>query len=232
MKWWDVRLNFFFFSHRHPPAGCHREMNILSCQEEKVMRLVLFLSLFLSPSLPFRSWWFGSSNQEELFYCYHWKHFILLSEAPTVLCGLRASQNLKSFLLQCIILEDHYMIYYSWGEKTDSESSCCCFSYSNSRAEDGSEVLTQTSLIVCVYMITCCDIFQFIAINVLCLNRFFFALDEKKNICFFSVLILSWKIKLFAEGKQKTLLCIRSAQYTNIILNHIQFLINVVFSWF
>lgn len=74
--------------------SCHREMNILSCQEEKVMRLVLSLSLSLflslSPSLPFRCWWFGSSKQEELFYCYHWKHFILVSEAPTVLCGLRS----------------------------------------------------------------------------------------------------------------------------------------------
>lgn len=130
----------FFFFRRHPPP-CHREMNILSCQEKKVMRLVLSLSLFLSPSLPFRSWWFGSSNQEELFYCYHWKHFILVSEAPTVLCGLRASQNLQSFLLQCIILEDHYMIC-SWGGKTYSDSSWCCFSYWNSHAEKGSEVLT------------------------------------------------------------------------------------------
>lgn len=135
MKWWDVRLNFFS-PRRHPPAGCHREMNILSCQEEKVMRLVLSLSLFLSPSLPFRSWWFGSSNQEELFYCYHWKHFILVSKAPTVLCGLRASQNLKSFLLQCIILKDHYVIY-SWEKKSYSDSSWCCFSYSNSTAGTG-----------------------------------------------------------------------------------------------
>lgn len=44
MKWWDVRLNFFFSL----PASCHREMNILSCQEEKVMRLVLSLSLCFS----------------------------------------------------------------------------------------------------------------------------------------------------------------------------------------
>lgn len=86
------------------------------------------LSLFLSPSLPFRSWWFGSSNQEELFYCYHWKHFILVSEAPTVLCGRRASQNLKSFLLRCIILEDHYMIY-SWGVKTFRFFPVLCFTF-------------------------------------------------------------------------------------------------------
>ncbi len=133
--------DWIFFLRRHPLASCHREMNILSCQEEKVMRLVLFLSLFLSPSLPFRSWWFGSSNQEELFYCYHWKHFILVSEAPTVLCGLRASQNWKSFLLQCIILEDHYMIY-SWGKKHILIPPGVVFPHANSYVEKGAEVWT------------------------------------------------------------------------------------------
>lgn len=140
---------FFFFFRRHPPASCHREMNILSCQEEKVMRLVLSLSLFLSPSLPFRSWWFGSLNQEELFYCYHWKHFILVSEAPTVLCGLRASQNLKSFLLQCIILEDHYVIYNLGGKKQILVLPGVVFHIQTFHVEEGSQVLTDlTDLIV------------------------------------------------------------------------------------
>lgn len=67
-------------------------LNILSCQEEKVMILVLSVSLFLSPSLPFRNCWFGSSNQEKLLYCYHRKHFIFVLEAPTVLCGQRPSK--------------------------------------------------------------------------------------------------------------------------------------------
>lgn len=44
MKWWDVRLNFFLSS---PFIGCYTEMNIFSCQEEKVIRFVLLLSMFL-----------------------------------------------------------------------------------------------------------------------------------------------------------------------------------------
>lgn len=52
MKWWDVRLIFFFPCPR-PPVGCYTEMNILSCQEDKVMRLVPFLSpsFFFHPCL-------------------------------------------------------------------------------------------------------------------------------------------------------------------------------------
>ena len=132
---------FFFFS--YPPASCHREMNILSCQEGKVMRLVLFLSLFLSLSIAaFQKLmvWFIEARRAVLLLSLK-KHFISVSEAPTVLCGLRASKNLKSFLLQCIILEDHYMIYSLGGENHILIPPRCCFSVSKRRLEEGSEVL-------------------------------------------------------------------------------------------
>lgn len=104
-------IEFFSVS---PSVGCYTEMTIFSCQEEKVMRLVLFRISVSSSIAAFKKLmvWF-------VFYCYRWKHFVLVSEAPTVLCGLRASQNLKSFLPQYIISEDYYMILA--GGKTYSD---------------------------------------------------------------------------------------------------------------
>lgn len=37
-------IELFFFFGLYSAAGCHREMNILLCQEEKVMRLVLSIA--------------------------------------------------------------------------------------------------------------------------------------------------------------------------------------------
>lgn len=56
MKWWDVRLNAPspLPPHPRPPVSCDREMTILSCQEDKIMRLAALLrALSLFPSLPF-----------------------------------------------------------------------------------------------------------------------------------------------------------------------------------
>ena len=100
----------FFFSLSSPSCRLlHRDEYTLMPRRQGNEISAFSLSLFLFPSLPFRSWWFGLWKQEELFYCYRWKHFVLVSEAPTLLRGLRASQNLKSFLLPYIISED-YMI--------------------------------------------------------------------------------------------------------------------------
>lgn len=102
---------FFFFSFLSSPSCrlLHRDEYTLMPRRQGNEISAFSLSLFLFPSLPFRSWWFGLWKQEELFYCYRWKHFVLVSEAPTLSRGLRAEQNLKSFLLPYIISED-YMI--------------------------------------------------------------------------------------------------------------------------
>lgn len=65
--------------HPHPPVSRDREMTILSCQEDKVMRLAaLPLALSLFPSLPLRGHRCGFPKQGEtffFFYCDCSEHF-------------------------------------------------------------------------------------------------------------------------------------------------------------
>lgn len=65
--------------HPRPPVSRDGEMTILSCQEDKVMRLVaLPLALSLFPSLPLGGRRCGSLKQGEtflFFYCNRSEHF-------------------------------------------------------------------------------------------------------------------------------------------------------------
>lgn len=88
--------------HPHRPVSHDREMTILSCQEDKVMRLAaLPLALSLFPSLPLGGRYCGSSKQGKTFFFF----FIVITqnvlvwvwEAPTVLCGPRALLKFKEF---------------------------------------------------------------------------------------------------------------------------------------
>lgn len=83
-------------------------------------------------------WLIEPRRRRKMFYCYRWKHFVLVSEAPTLLCGLRASQILKSLLLLQYI---RGLLYdFSWGVGgVYSDKSSCCSSDSNSYIEEGSE---------------------------------------------------------------------------------------------
>ena len=114
------------------------------------------------------------------------KHFISVSEAPTVLCGLIASKNLKSFLLQHIILEDHYMIYSLGGENHILIPPRCCFSGSKRRLEEGSEVLRVG--------------FNCVWLALTFLNSNSRRKQKEKGICGF---LGVWQTKLFAKTKQK-----------------------------
>lgn len=89
--------------HPHRPVSHDREMTILSCQEDKVMRLAaLPLALSLFPSLPLGGRYCGSSKQGKTFFFFF---FIVITqnvlvwvwEAPTLLCGPRALLKFKEF---------------------------------------------------------------------------------------------------------------------------------------
>lgn len=133
----------------HPPVSRYREMNILSCQEDKVMRLAaLPPALSLSPSLALGGRRGGSSKQGDGFFIVVIARNILVwvSEAPTLLCGPGASLKFKEFpptvhLFRLAL----YMILAGGG--TCSDYSCCCFPSLNKHTsrdigtEGGSEVL-------------------------------------------------------------------------------------------
>lgn len=96
MKWWDVRFSA-------PPIlallSVVTEMTVLSCQEDKVIRLAaLPLALSLFPSLPLGGRRCGSSKQGEtflFFFVIARNILVWVSEAPTLLCGPRASLKFK-----------------------------------------------------------------------------------------------------------------------------------------
>lgn len=102
MKWWDLRLNAPRpHTYRHPPVSRYREMNILSCQEDKVMRLPLFLPLFLVFHLCLSEAVGVVRQSRETFFfiivVIAQNILVWVSEAPTLLCGPRASLKCKEF---------------------------------------------------------------------------------------------------------------------------------------
>lgn len=144
MKWWDVRLN--------APPSSSPSCQSLQRDEYSLMprRLGNEISrsssrsfFFFFPFLPLR-------GQRDIFF-----YFIVIarnilvwvSEAPTLLCGPRASLKFKEFppTVHHFRLA-LYMILAGGG--TCSDYSCCCFSSLNKHTsrdtdtEGGSEVLT------------------------------------------------------------------------------------------
>lgn len=87
--------------HPHPPVGRDREMTILSCQRDKVIRLAalpLALSLFSSLPLGGRGYWFVEAGRDiSPFFVIARNILVWVSEAPTLLCGPRASLKFKEF---------------------------------------------------------------------------------------------------------------------------------------
>lgn len=146
--------------HPHPPVSCDREMTILSCQEDKIMRLAALLrALSLFPSLPFGGR--GCVSSKRFFFLrVFFSVFIVIarnilvwvSEAPTLLCGPRASLKFKEFpptvhhfRLALYMVSAGGCVCVGGGMCSDY--SCCCFSSLNKHTsrdtdtEGGSEVL-------------------------------------------------------------------------------------------
>ena len=97
MKWWDVWLNAPS-PHPHPPVSLDREMTILSCQEDKVMRLAALRSLFLFFHLSLSEAVHRSRKRLFFFFIFiviAWNILVWVSEAPTLLCGPRASLKFR-----------------------------------------------------------------------------------------------------------------------------------------
>lgn len=142
--------------HPHPPVSCDREMTILSCQEDKVMRLAALLrALSLFPSLPFGGCRCVSSKW--VFFRVFFSVFIVIarnilvwvSEAPTLLCGPGASLKFKEFppTVHHFRLALYMVSARGCVGGMCSDYSCCCFSSLNKHTsrdtdtEGGSEVL-------------------------------------------------------------------------------------------
>lgn len=147
MKWWDVRLNA-------PPSSpsCQswqrddyslmprRQGNEISCSSSRSFSFSISTSL--RPSL-----WFVEAGRDFFFIVIARNILVWVSEAPTPLCGPRASLKFKEFppTVHHFRLA-LYMVLAGGG--TCSDYSCCCFSSLNKHTsrdtdtEGGSEVLT------------------------------------------------------------------------------------------